>query len=341
MKKFLFYTVILIVLVIAALMLISSLNSKSGGENSGQPSVDIAGVIPDQIYKEDGKTYYLVNGVIYQLQGSTLEFADNLYDPDFYKKNYVKEGGVIYQIDLENGARYKVVKHFEEGFENAETLKDLFGENRWHASNVDPDRNKEHGNYYKIGNRIGISHDLVHTGKGSLRAHAYPSKDVSKASISKGIVYFEKGDDFYFSGWFYMEDTPSIYDGGGMTLFDLESSWMKSAGIRSIFKSGDALAIELKFFGKKTFRQKIGKEIAFPTGRWVHIETHIHLSDENGLVELWQDGVKIVDETGQTLPLKNTVLDRFEIGISAIAAGAKYEKTLYVDDVVISDKPIR
>lgn len=332
---------ILIVLVIAVLIFSFSGYFGSGGGNSGGHSIDLAGVTPNQIYKEDGKTYYLVDGVIYELQGSTLKFTDNLYDPDFYKKNYVKEGGAIYQIDPKDGALYKVVTHFEEGFENAATLKDLFGENRWHNSNVDPDYEGEPQNYYKIGNRVEISHSVVRTGRGSLRAYAKPWKDVSKASIGRGIIYFEKGDDFYFSGWFYMEDTPSIYDGGGMTLFDLESNWMKSAGIRSIFKSGDALAIELKFFGKKTFRQEKGKEIAFPIGKWVHIETHIYLSDENGLVELWQDGVKIVDETGQTLPLKNTVLDKFEVGISAIVAGAKYEKVLYIDDVVISDRPIR
>ena len=50
-------------------------------------------------------------------------------------------------------------------------------------------------------------------------------------------MYFKKGDDVYFSGWFFIEDTPSLYDAGAFTLFDLESTFMKSVGLRTIFRS--------------------------------------------------------------------------------------------------------
>ena len=49
---------------------------------------------------------------------------------------------------------------------------------------------------------------------------------------------------------------------------------------------------------------------------------------------------KNADKKARTLPLADTVYDRFEIGITAIAKGSRYEKVLYVDDVVISDSPI-
>ena len=83
-----------------------------------------------------------------------------------------------------------------------------------------------------------------------------------------------------------------------------------------------------------------GSEVKFPTGQWVHIQTHVVLSDEAGLVQIWQDGRKVLDKTGRTLPLADTIYDRFELGITALAKGARYEKVLYVDDVVISDSEI-
>ena len=30
-------------------------------------------------------------------------------------------------------------------------------------------------------------------------------------------AYFKKGDDVYFSGWFFIDNTPSVYDAGGFT----------------------------------------------------------------------------------------------------------------------------
>jgi hypothetical protein len=70
------------------------------------------------------------------------------------------------------------------------------------------------------------------------------------------------------------------------------------------------------------------------------VETHAFLSDEAGRVQIWQDGRKVLDKQGRTLPLADTIYDRFELGITAIAKGSRYEKVLYVDDVVISDSPI-
>lgn len=344
-RKNIRYFAILFVLVLVVLVFISFGDSNLINHTSlgrvDHENIALEDVTPEFIHEEDGEIYYIVDGNFYILKNGKLEFLENLYDLDFYEKNYLVEGNSIFQIDPENGDRHAVVTHFEEGFENAGNLEDLFTLYRWHNSNVNPKYAGEYGNYYNIGNRVAISNDIVHSGSNSLRAFANPWTDVSKASIGRNLMYFAKGDDIYISSWFYMEDTPDIVDGGGMTFFDIESSWMNSLGIRSIIKSGDALAVELKFLGKKTFRQETGKEIAFPIEKWVHVETHIYLSDEDGFVEMWQDGVKIIEERGRTLPLANTVLDKLELGISAIAANAKYEKALYIDDFIISNKPIR
>lgn len=310
-----------------------------GASQSGNISSDA----PAQLtFEQDGQTFAIVDGNAYQIHGSGRRtFVDRLFDPDFHKKNYRVQEGKVFQVDPTSGTLYPVTRTFREGFEGAASADDLFTAERWHASNVDPKRAGQKDNYYALGNRVTLSRDVVHTGEAALRCYAVASAtDVSKASIWKGIMYFKKGDDVYFSGWFFIEDTPSLYDAGAFTLFDLESTFMKSVGLRTIFRVGDSLTFELEL-PKTQFRQDRGAEVSFPTGRWVHIETHAFLSDEAGLVQIWQDGRKVLEKKGRTLPLADSVYDRFEIGVTGIAQGSKYEKIVYVDDVTISDSPIR
>ena len=67
---------------------------------------------------------------------------------------------------------------------------------------------------------------------------------------------------------------------------------------------------------------------------------HLRLSEkQDGVVELWQDGVKVVDARGQTLPLAGTIYDDLEVGIGAHSFGPG-TAVLYVDDVVDLAGPI-
>ena len=94
--------------------------------------------------------------------------------------------------------------------------------------------------------------------------------------------------------------------------------------------------LELKWAGKPKYRQAKGREVRFPVGRWVEVRLHLRLTDRaDGVIELWQDGVKVVDDRGQTLPLAGTIYDDLEVGISAHSFGPN-KAVLYVDDVVIS-----
>jgi hypothetical protein len=47
----------------------------------------------------------------------------------------------------------------------------------------------------------------------------------------------------------------------------------------------------------------------------------------------------LIDQSGQTLPLAGAIYDSLEVGISAHSFGPN-PTTVYVDDVVISNKPI-
>jgi hypothetical protein len=94
---------------------------------------------------------------------------------------------------------------------------------------------------------------------------------------------------------------------------------------------------ELKWANKPKYRQPKSTRVPIPFGCWVHLKARLHLSETmDGRVELWQDGVKLIDERGQNLPLADAVYDSLEIGISAHSFGPN-AATVYVDDVTISD----
>jgi hypothetical protein len=311
----------------------------SGCRSANAPGSVAAQSAPaDLTFNQDGENFVLVKGDAYKVgPGGQREFVTHLYDPDFFAKNYKVTDGKVFQVDPESGALHAVTRYFQDDFESP---TELLTPARWHNSNTDRARAGQPDNYYDLGNRIAWSRNVSHSGTGSVRYYARPSANsVSKASLFKNIMYFKKGDHIYFSGWFFLEPTPSVYDVGGFTLVDFESSFMKSVGLRVIVRRNDSLAFELEL-PKTEFNQPSGAEVRFPTGRWVHVQTHVLLSDQAGLVQIWQDGVKVLDLPGRTLPLADTVYDKFEVGISAIGQGSRYEKVLYVDDIVISDSVI-
>ena len=159
----------------------------------------------------------------------------------------------------------------------------------------------------------------------------------AKASLTSSLMHFVKGDDVWFSAWFLVPDEGSK----PFTLADLESTWIKEhSGMRIMLDPPGYLMLELKWAGKPEYRQPKGREVRFPVGRWVQVGMHLRLSEKkDGVIELWQDGVKIVDVSGQTLPLAGTIYDDLEVGISAHSFGPN-TATLYVDDLVISPEPI-
>jgi hypothetical protein len=292
-------------------------------------------------FEQDGRTYAIASGDVYEVTSTgQREFVDHLYDPDFFAKNFVTQSGVVYRRDPDSGTLYPVTRTFRDSFEGVASVDGLMTMARWHTNTADATRTSSQYNYYGLGNRIALSRDVVRKGKTSLRCYAVPSsRDVSKASLSKGLMFYRKGDTVQFSGLFFIEPTPSLYDAGGFTLFDLESTFFTgSVGMRVIFGANDSLAFELKL-PKTQYAQTKGSEVRFPTGRWVKVDARVLLSDNGGRVQIWQDGRLVLDKNGRTLPLADTIYDRFEVGISAIAQGSRYEKVVYVDDVAIFDVP--
>lgn len=303
---------------------------------------------------EKGTTYKLYRAGVWRVNPTSgkWEFVEQLYDPDFYAKNYVERDGAIFR-KAADGRLFPVRRRFGEDFENASALHDLIGPQRgWTEFVLQSPRAPAVKDYVRLrqqilagksgflDNRLELSGEVVHGGKTALKAYsAAPTGDMicAKSFVGIELLHFVRGDDVWLRGWFYVPEGSAM----PFTVMDLKTTWIKQyPGMRIMISGGKHADYELKWGAKPKYRQTRGKEIPFPVARWVQLQAHLKLSaKDDGLVELWQDGVKIVDARGQTLPLANTVYNYLEVGITAHSSRPT-PATLYVDDVSVADQPL-
>ncbi|NBV45841.1 MAG: hypothetical protein EBR86_09435 [Planctomycetia bacterium] len=304
---------------------------------------------------ENGATYKLHKGSLYRVNARTgkWEFAQHVYDPDYYVKNYIERDGIIFRR-VGDGERVPVKRSFSEDFEGAKQITDLIGLKRgWTSFELQSPQAPTVSDYVNLrnrilkgeadflDNRIELSGEVAHGGKSALKTVSVPPNRgmvTAKSSLSTELMHFVKGDDVWMSMWCY------VPAGGGMpfTVLDLETTWIKQhPGMRIVIADGKHACYQLKGFEHPYYRQPKGREVPFPTGRWVNLKSHLKLTEkEDGVIELWQDGLKIVDAHGQTLVVAHAIYNSLEVGISAYNE-QESTATLYVDDVSISDHPMR
>ncbi|MEQ2008949.1 MAG: heparin lyase I family protein [Limisphaerales bacterium] len=225
---------------------------------------------------------------------------------------------------------------FQDGFENATTFDDLFPRDfsRWHGF-------QRESAAKPTPNRVELTSEIVHSGTNALKlvAEPYDGHTASKADIQLERLPFTKGSHVWFSGWFHLKSGGDV---ALIFLWDLEASdKAQSPGRRLYLQSGGWLASDLgKWWSGKTFRQTKGKEAPFPKDQWVRLKVHLLLSEhDDGLMEVWQNGTKVLDARGQTLPTAKSAYDRLQIGLTA-NGNRQHANTLYVDDIVLSSEPI-
>lgn len=280
-----------------------------------------------------------------------MNFISEPYDKAFYEKSFDVENGVIYRMD-DDGARYAVLRHFSDGFEDATTIRDLVSiERGWtQLTLLSPEaptvaESNDLANRILLGesdyldNRIEPSTEQAHTGQMSLKALAVaPDSGMSctKASLHTLLLHFVEGDNIWFSAWYYIEEA-----GEFITLMDLESTFVRGwPGMRIRLQEGYLEFQFAKWEPNTVYRQPEGQRIPFPFNRWVLVEAHLLLSEnDDGIIQLWQDDILIIDRRGQTLPFAEAVYDSLEIGLSAYSTGPE-TANLYVDDLVISSERI-
>jgi hypothetical protein len=302
--------------------------------------------------EHEGITYKLVNGDLYRVASpDRLAFVEKIYDKDFREKNYIQQDGQVFRVDADTGKRYPTRRHFEDGFENANLITDLIRVERgWDTFTLQSSSTPSVSKYVQLRNRILRGEagfidnrvepvaEIVHAGAKALKCHSLaPTRSMvcTKASLSTQLLYFVKGDDVWFSGWYFIPEGRMPF-----TLMDLESTWIKEhPGMRVMIEDGAAM-FELKWAAKPKYRQPKASRVPVPVGKWVRLRARLHLSESaDGRVQLWQDDMMLIDQQGQTLPLAGAVYDSLEIGISAHSYGPG-PATVYLDDVVISDKPL-
>jgi hypothetical protein len=291
-----------------------------------------------------------------------LNFQDSLfrvtnffspsYEKDFYQKNYQVEGDKIYLLDQKTNQRYPIKQTFSDDFENAANIRDLISiERGWTSFTLQSPQSATVTDYNKLqerilkgesgflDNRVEPSTEQTHSGKQSLKTLAVAPASYTtctKASLSTMLLHFRKRNDVWFSAWYYLQKV-STWN----TLMDLESTFVRGRpGMRICLHKGH-LQFELaKWSPKQMYRQDAKSEIIFPAKQWVHVQFHLRLSDENdGVIQLWQDGKLIIDEHGQNLPFAEAVYNNLEIGLSAHSESSD-SAVLYVDDMAISLNPI-
>ena len=302
---------------------------------------------------EKGTTYKLYQGGMWRVNSSLgkWEFVEQIYDLEFYTKNCVEREGKIYR-KADKGELIPVKRRFTDDFENTKTFRDLFDLRRWTECELLSPKAPTVKDYVKLrqrlmkgeneflDNRIEPTTEKVHAGKNALKfvsVSPTPEMICAKASLTSEMLHFVKGDDVWISLWCYVPKGSGV----PFTVMDLETTWMKQhPGIRLVISGGKHVCFQLKW-NRVFYGQAKGKEVAFPLDQWVHLKAHLKLTEkDDGVIELWQDGTKIIDARGQTLILAKMIYNSFEIGITAHDDRSK-SAILYVDDVSISDQPIK
>jgi hypothetical protein len=310
--------------------------------DSGLCETEAAG--PDEdILTVKNQRYKLVEGDIYKCQKGKWTFVSTMKREPVKHINIKKTAKGCEIHDTKTGKKYIAgTTSFSSGFE-APSFLELFSAEDWTITTLLSPKANNVQKYMKLNkkimsggefldNRIDLEEKNVHSGKRALRFLAVaPSSGMktSKSLIEKKGLCFAKGDHIWYSGWYYVEE------GMPVTIVDFENRLFKEGpGIRLFIRNNKYASMELKFGHKPQFNQK---KVEIPRQKWFHIKLHLVLSNhDDGVIEMWQDGKKILSSKGQTLPTHDSVYSALQVGITATPR----KTVLLVDDVKISDQPL-
>lgn len=302
-------------------------------------------------YEADGEKFYVVDdGNAYREteSGEAWERVMQVFDPDEVRRSYITQGGKTYRISPDTQHRFEVQRNLSESFEDVRSglpgLLELVSEKRqrWGAFTLQSPEAPTVSDYVAHRNemlagranfrdcRVEPTSEKSRSGNKSLKcvAPARPDSMITcKASLSSPLVYFRNGDDFWFEAYYWAEQSLPL------TLFDLECEFVaEHPGIRLRIFDDKTLGIELKALDKPTYRQPAESRVIFPRDKWVQVRVHFSLSTTEGKMEIWQDGQKVLDRTGITLPFRSAIYNSLEVGISA-HSNPNHPCVLFVDDL--------
>lgn len=262
----------------------------------------------------------------------------------------------------------KTSNTFTEGFENVSSFTGLFKEDwsRWHEVIIQNNRTsiRRPIRYCminitdcltndRIENYIQLEENIRRRGENSLKFYAAPFNKKwfgdSRAAIRRQLFDFGKGDDIYFTGWFYFQgpensDKTEIQNLNN-SLFLSFRSYNNSLrnfgepgpGLFFNFRNSIALRFDNWLPALDNAEQDLLDRVHVPVNEWVEIKMHLKLSDNplEGLVEIWMNDKKIIAKRAKTLPHATMVYSILEVGIGS-NLNTQESQTMYVDNISVS-----
>ena len=298
-------------------------------------------------FKNEEQTEFFIyeNGKAYTEEQGICTFVVQIFDPDFKQTNYIEKDGDWY---LTNGNEILRTKsEYFEDFEANSSFSDLFIRSAmdtalyWDVFTLQSPSTPEVSEYVAlrkcilngtcdfIDHRIQLVPDPVDPNNTVVQMNSLdPAADMitCKTSISSSLGFFEKGDDLWFEGRFY------FVEGMPFSLVDFENAYFEQhPGPRVVIRQGQ-LAVENKFADKINYDNTSDKTL--PAAQWFTLKVHLKFSDTtDGIIQVWQDGVPVLNTTGINLPTYHSIQNILEIGITATSQAC----ILLVDDIRISN----
>ena len=291
-----------------------------------------------------GLKYVLKDGDIYRIDGSNLVFMSKMYDPNWFNINYVNKSDGVYRVD--SGNQYKTSQILLDDFSNIKSITDIFNPTRlWTEMTLQSPLAKTPPDYVSLwqaivkgtqtfrDNKLTVIPDVKTVSKNYLQFYSVaPSTDMvtAKCRLGSGLMFYKEGDKVF------MRQNYMLQSGLPFSVFEIESSWLDQwPGVRIFINDDLTLGVELKWLEKKHFTQKIKKISSL---KWIDIRLYLKLSSSSdGIIQLWQDGTKIIDVKSQTMPFPEIAYDTIGIGIPA---NRPNETTVIIDKFGISNKKL-
>lgn len=286
------------------------------------------------------------NGKLYTNMSGTCNFELQYFAPDFLETNYLTNDQETFLITEDNDL-FPAKNTYTEDFENAATFVDLFIGSLndtnlyWTNFTLQSPLAPEVSDYVSLGqcildgtctfidNKIELVNDPSNASNTVLKFTSVPPADnivTSKSSISSTLNFYPKNSEVWFQADYYIES------GLPFSIVDFENSYFfQHPGPRVVIRN-NKLEFENKFGSKINIENNSG--ITISQNEWFTLKVHLKYSNENdGIIELWQDGVEIISATGINLPTSNSIQNILEVGATASSNGC----ILLFDNMRISE----
>ncbi len=311
-------------------------------------SCDTNGLLEQFTTLEGEEIFIYEDGKVYTNDNGSCVFILQYFDPNFLQDNYVTTASGVFLI-TDNGEFFPTKSNFIEDFESYSTFTDLFitsvsdTDLYWSSFTSQSPATPEVSDYNElrkcvlegtcafIDNKIELVTDPTNASNKVLKFTSVApiaTMITAKSSISSSINYFEKGSEVWYQADFYIES------GMPFSLVDFENSYFESHPGPRVVIRGNKIEFENKFGAKLNIENTSG--ITISQNQWFTLKIHLKYSNENdGIIELWQDGAQIISAIEINLPTSNSIQNIVEVGVSATSEGS----VLLLDNMRISELP--